>query len=75
MPRAHNDRWIVRVLSPVNGDELWSCKGKVLEEIADKWKEETNNNYITKSILTRLSLSKNKNPLLKLERLAGMDYK
>lgn len=63
------DKWKLTVLSPVNMKRIWSYEAKTTREIAEKWLEDTNNEYISQAKLIRASVGRSKNPFIELERI------
>jgi hypothetical protein len=63
------DKWRLTVLSPVNMKRIWSAEAKTTREIAEKWLDETNNDYVSQPKLIRASVGRSKNPFLVLERI------
>lgn len=55
-----NYSWIVEVKNPTNIEAtLWRECGETLEKVANKWKTETGNNYITYSKLHNIYHKRN----------------
>jgi hypothetical protein len=63
------DKWRLTVLSPVNMKRIWSHEAKTTRQIAEKWFDETGNDYISQPKLIRASVGRSKNPYFILERI------
>ena len=64
-----DDRWEVILYCPVDMSIMWSTKGRSLKSIAEKWNEETGNDYISTNKLTRASLGRSVNPFVRVQKV------
>ena len=69
MPISNSNRWKCQIVSPINEEVLWESTAPTTKILAEKYQEETGNNYLTLQKLNRCSLGKNKNPLIKLFKI------
>lgn len=72
MPPPQSDRWKCELINPLDMESiLWEGIGKTLEDIASKFQAENNNDYITKSRLSRATLGRcsPKNNLIRIYKL------
>lgn len=69
MPISNNDRWKCQIVSPIDEMVLWEGIAPTTKLMAEKYQQETGNDYLTLQKLTRCSLGKSKNPLIKLFKI------
>ena len=66
-------RWRCEILSPVDNKILWTVDAATSKKIVEAWREEAgeDNNYLTVQKLTRVSLNRSKNNLIKLYKIGS----
>jgi hypothetical protein len=51
---------------------LWECSKPTINEISAEWKRQTGNNYLSQVRLSRATLGKSKNELIKMYRIGQL---
>lgn len=70
MPPPKEDRWKCHLVSPVDMKTiLWQCSKPTIREIAQEWKNQTGNKYLSEVRISRATLGKSKNELIKVYRI------
>lgn len=64
-----SDRWLFEVLSPVNGEVIWSYSCRRSQDVAKKWFEDTGNKFLSKAKVNRACIGDLNSPFIKCYKI------
>lgn len=63
------DRWLFEVLSPVNGEVLWSYSCRRSQDVPKKWFLDTGNKYLSKAKVNRATVGELNCPFIRCYKI------
>ena len=63
------DRWLFEVLSPVNGEVIWSCSSTRSRDVHKKWFKETGNKFLSKGKVNRACIGELHCPFIRCYKI------